>query len=163
MDNEGKKELSPYLKDSGKMTIAERLRASYSEEGFREVMIERASRDGLNWNEIAKESVGMYLSGKYTQKEIAEYFGVKESELRYRVDLKGIRMRAIGDAATNAYLAAAAGDKEMVKFVLERKGDWNSKNEVAHSGEIGLRPILNIGVKELTKTIEVIDDDNAEF
>ena len=150
--------INPYLENPGGLSGADALQAIYSEDGFREVILKRAKRAGRDWNRIAHEATGMYLTGKYSQKEIAEHFGVSLNTLREYVDLKAIRMMLLGDAATKAFEKAQDGDNDMIKFVLDRQGGWNDKKEIHHSGEIGLRPILNIGVKQLPG---VTDEENT--
>jgi hypothetical protein len=140
--------VSPHLK-VGKMTMDELIRANSSHEGFLEVVKQKAVVDGLDWNRIAHDAASMYLTGKYTQKQIADQIGVSLNQLAAHVDLKGVRMQAEAALAARAYERALEDDK-MNQFVLSRQMGWNAKTDVQHSGQINLKPVLNIGVKQIT-------------
>lgn len=145
-------EICPQLKAGGKLTQDEALALFRGGDSMKASLLRKVSKDGLDWNGIAKEAVALYLTGKYTQEKIAKHFGVKLSQLLKYVDLADVRMRVQGDVAANIYKLALEGDKDMTKFVAERQMGWNNKTEVEHKGEINLRPVLNIGVKKLDET-----------
>lgn len=156
--------VSPNLKVTGKeLTEAEALYAGLGTEELLKVALNRALSTGTDWNKIAHEATRMYLTGKYTQEQIAKELGVSIDALRNHVSLERIRMTLLGEVAASAYADALQGDKEMKRFILDRQGGFNAKSEVKHSGEIELRPILNIGPKLLKqpKTIEVINEKDT--
>lgn len=121
---------------------------------FRGVVDFVRSKEFEDWDYLADKAAELALTG-LADETIAKTLGVSVEELQRYVDLGRVRLLVQGEVAKSIYRKAIVdGDTSMMKFIAERQMSWDAKKEVSinHSGEIGLKPILNI--KMLDKDME---------
>lgn len=103
----------------------------------------------LDWDRLGKLALNMYRAG-IKKKDIAELLGCEKNglfkKLEARIKEEDAKRHSV--IVSKAYDKAMNGDKDMMKFILKSQCGWDEKKELKVSGEIGIRPILNISLKE---------------
>lgn len=103
------------------------------------------------WELLKKVGMNMYRAG-IEMPEIIKILGITKEEAKehFEIEVKSLDSRRHAMIVNKAYERAIRGDPDMIKLILKSHCNWNDKQEVKVSGEVGLRPILNISLGDKT-------------
>lgn len=112
------------------------------DKGLRAWLVSQEDRD---WDKVAEAAALMKMAG-YEVKDIAKVCGVSVKELEAKVNLEKADSAVALEAMQGMLYHIRNKDKKMIEFFFKHRMGWSEKKDINVSGEIGVKPIINIGL-----------------